>query len=83
MPRANSFRAHALNKPDEVMLIPDTLKDDRFASHPLVIGEPHVRFYAGVPLLSANGIAVGTICVLDIKPRESDPQQRKELKFLA
>jgi len=60
--------------PDEarMLIVPDTLEDVRFRNLGVVAGPPHVRFYAGVPLVAANGLRLGTLCVLDTKPREFD-----------
>ena len=67
-PRNHSFCAHAMGGSD-VMIVPDACHDPRFSKNPFVTGEPHVRFYAGVPLTSPEGIGLGTLCVLDTKPR--------------
>lgn len=80
--RAVSFCGHALLE-DEILVIPDTLKDDRFADNPMVIGEPFLRFYAGVPLISADGQRVGVFCLKDTKPREFSVTDREVLKGLA
>ncbi|MBE9159791.1 PAS domain S-box protein [Nodosilinea sp. LEGE 06152] len=55
---------------DQVLVLPDVRQDQRFASNPLVHGEPGVRFYAGAPLLTKDGFAVGTLCILDAQPRD-------------
>lgn len=67
-PLSISFCAHAI-KHDELLLITDTKVDERFRNNPLVTGEPHIRFYAGVPLKSAEGLALGSLCVIDHEPR--------------
>ena len=54
------------------MVVPDTLLDGRFADNPLVTGAPRVRFYAGCPLRDADGACVGTLCLVDTRPREFD-----------
>lgn len=66
--RRHSFCAHALDRPD-VMVVPDATLDLRFASNPFVTGEPHVRFYAGVALRSPNGHSIGSLCLIDHRPR--------------
>ena len=63
--------------------MPDTLADERFAGHPLVTHDPYLRFYAAVPLLSPEGLAVGALCVFDHKPRELTPEQGDQLQTLA
>ncbi len=80
-PRAWSFCAHAILG-DGLMEVEDTHVDPRFAGNPLVVGEPRVRFYAGVPLRNADGHALGTLCVLDHQPRRLDAAQREALARL-
>lgn len=82
-PREDSFCSHALRTPHELMVIEDTSKDDRFASHPLVTGNPHIRFYAGAPLLTQAGYSMGAICVIDTVPRQLDAKQLQTLQFMA
>ena len=68
---------------DSVMVVEDTLADARFATNPMVTGEPHVRFYAGAPLTTPEGLRVGTLCVIDDKPRHCSDPQRSALGVLA
>jgi GAF domain-containing protein len=68
---------------DEVMQVPDTLEDPRFADNPAVTGADRVRFYAGAPLDLHDGSRVGTLCVVDHRPRVLDDAQVAELKRLA
>ena len=82
VPRVDSFCAHAICQ-DELYVAPDLLADEKFSRNPLVTQKPHLRFYAGVPLISPEGLAVGTLCVIDRKPRELTPEQAEELKKLA
>jgi len=63
-----SFCAHALHS-GRLLLVEDTQHDARFAGNPLVTGAPHIRFYAGVPLRSSDGLVLGTLCAIDTKPR--------------
>ncbi|MBN3806566.1 sensor domain-containing diguanylate cyclase [Paraburkholderia sp. Ac-20336] len=77
-----SFCAHAILG-DEILLVPDTLSDERFRDNPFVIDEPNIRFYAGCPLRVANGSKVGTLCLIDVKPRELDAEERALLRDLA
>lgn len=65
------------------LIIPDTLEDDRFRTNPLVLGEPFIRFYAGYPLRGSGGWTVGTLCVIDQKPRGFTPQDGRFLRKLA
>lgn len=80
--RNASFCAHAIEH-DQPFIIPDATKDDRFAENPLVLDEPHIRFYAGIPLIDPEGFALGTLCVIDREPRELEPKQIEILKALA
>ncbi len=82
IPRETSFCAHAICQ-DELYVAPDMLADERFSHNSLVTQKPHLRFYAGMPLVSPEGLALGTLCVLDRKPRELTPPQQDELKELA
>jgi two-component sensor histidine kinase len=77
-----SFCAHAILQPG-IFLVHDTLMDSRFNDNPLVTGEPHLRFYASAPLETQEGLPVGTVCVLDTKPRLLDARQERLLKVMA
>ncbi len=68
---------------DDMLVVPDTLLDGRFAENPLVTGDPHIRFYAGVPLSVAGGHRIGTLCLIDHRPRELDHAARRLLRDLA
>ena len=78
-----SFCAHAINKPEELMIVPDSRMDPRFADNPLVTGHPHAIFYAGMPLVTTEGHALGTLCVIDNKPKTLSAEQTEALKGLA
>lgn len=69
-PRSVSFCGHAILQPGEPLVVLDSRLDARFAGNPLVTGAPHVIFYAGMPLVTSDGHAIGTLCVIDDKPRE-------------
>ena len=81
-PRSMAFCDHAIRL-REVMVVPDATLDPRFADNPLVTGEPHIRFYAGAPLVNAEGQALGTLCVIDRQPRAFDERQRATLTMLS
>jgi len=80
-PRDSSICAHAIQQA-HLFIVPDTLQDPRFRENPLVVGEPHIRFYAGAPLINEDGYALGTLCVVDREPRELEEDQKDALSAL-
>lgn len=81
-PRADAFCAYTLLG-SEVMIVEDARKDARFSQNPLVVGSPHIRFYAGAPLLTSEGHGLGSLCVIDRRPRRLSPEQSASLQTLA
>jgi GAF domain-containing protein len=81
--REDAFCAHAIERPGALMEIHDARADARFVDNPLVTGEPRIRFYAGMPLVAPGGAAIGTVCVIDDKPRQLGERQREGLAALA
>jgi diguanylate cyclase (GGDEF)-like protein len=81
MPRDISFCGHAILG-DDIFIISDTLLDDRFYDNPLVINEPRIRFYAGIPLVISNEIRVGTLCLIDREPRILSEEDKELLRDL-
>ena len=80
--RDMGFCSHAILQ-SEPLVVNDALRDDRFAENPVVIGDPHVRFYAGIPLHAADGARVGAFCIVDSKPRSLSAAQLGMLKDMA
>lgn len=77
-----SFCAHAIQQPGP-FIVRDALTDERFKENPLVISDPHIRFYAGSPLASVEGFRIGTLCVIDRYPRELNEEQVAALRLLS
>ena len=81
--RSQAFCSHAIMSPDDIFVVPDAQQDERFRTNPLVEGDPYIRFYAGASILTPDGFAVGTVCAIDLVPRELTAQQQLSLAMLA
>ena len=77
-----AFCAHAILQ-NEPLIVRDATKDRRFADSALVTGEPHIQFYAGFPLINPEGLALGTLCVIDRQPRQLSAEQLKTMQALS
>lgn len=81
--RQDAFCSVAIESPNDLMIVEDCSKDERFRNNPYVTGYPHTRFYAGAPLVTPEGYALGALCVLDRKPRTLTDEQQRALKLLS
>jgi diguanylate cyclase (GGDEF)-like protein len=81
-PRSIAFCDHAIRQ-DSVFVVADASKDERFCNNPLVTGEPHIRFYAGMPVREPGGFKIGTLCILDREPRDIPEHELDVLRTLA
>ncbi|WP_412468312.1 ATP-binding protein [Pedobacter sp. KLB.chiD] len=81
-PRTHAFCAHTIIDPTGVMVVSNAREDQRFAENPLVTGDPNIAFYAGISLLTPEGMPLGSLCVIDTIPRTLDEQQLWSLKVL-
>lgn len=82
VPRSISFGSYTILQ-SQILIIPDTLQDERFATNPLVISDQYFRFYAGVPLITSSGFALGSLCVIDFAPRNLSVKEQVALQQLA
>ncbi|MEH1828872.1 MAG: sensor domain-containing diguanylate cyclase [Nostoc sp.] len=82
-PRDWAFCSHAILEPGDILVIPNAIKDDRFNNNPLVKGNLKIRFYAGAPLITPDGLPIGTLCVLDTIPHHLSYQQLDALRRLS
>ncbi len=81
--REYAFCSYAIDNPSEIMIVENALEDIRFSKNPLVTGFPNIRFYAGVPLMTKNNQALGTLCIIDTEPKSFGEKEQKTLKILA
>jgi len=78
-----SICSYTILDPERIFIVPDTTKDPRFASNPLVTGEPYIRFYAGVPIVDPDEVALGSFCVIDTVPKQLSGEQLNLLRLLS
>ncbi|WP_426059464.1 GAF domain-containing protein [Hymenobacter sp. B1770] len=83
LPLELSFCAYTILNPDEATVVPNLRYDERFFDNPLIVNEPNIAFYAGVAVKDAQGLPMGTLCVLDTRPRELPELKLESLKALA
>jgi diguanylate cyclase (GGDEF)-like protein len=82
-PRDQAFCAHAILEPEQTLVVRDATQDKRFVDNPLVTGGPGIRFYMGTPLLTPDRQPLGTLCVIDHRPREMEPERVETLEILS
>jgi len=82
-PRDGGFCAYAITNPGDMLVVPDAALDPRFVDNPFVTDIPHIRFYAGMPLITREGHALGTLCVIDVVPHEISQPHRHALQVLS
>lgn len=81
-PRDEAFCSYTILR-KTMLIVEETLEDERFRTHPAVLGAPHIRFYAGAPLITSDGYALGSLCVIDRVPRKIEPKQVAAMEALA
>lgn len=81
--RSIAFCAHAILETGSAFVVPDATTDERFSGNPLVTGPPHIRFYAGIPMRTPDGLPLGSFCVMDHTARELTPRQMELLQHIA